>query len=236
AALAARLPQTTRILWPPPGRSSRYGETTPSRFLLGVRGKAGHISVKFPTLGRANQARMTQKPNGITCLDDGSPHASSGRSLGVRARQRRCDHLRSWRDDDRFRRAAVRVSASRGRVSPVADEPGPILAAHDRGRQQFLRRDQGASLAAPSVGGAVSDFGSRRGLSRLAGGRERLALAVSADALPRSAAVESARVVRIETVIGGLVEREARVVEHVERLALGLCGTWRRGRWLRGTA
>lgn len=47
--------------------------------------------------------------------------------------------------------------------------------------------------------------------------------ALSADPFPRRGAVEGARVVGVEPVVAGLVEGQARVVEHVERVALGLC-------------
>src|SRR6185436_1929942 len=137
-------------------------------------------------------------------------------------------HIRSRRHDDRLLRAARRVSASSGGAAPVADQRRLVLAAHGRGRQQLLRRDQGAPLAARSACGTARDAGGRGGVPRLARGTERLAFALSPDALPGSAAVERARVIRVEAVVGGFVEREARVVEHGPRV-LGLRLPLRRG-------
>ncbi len=56
-----------------------------------------------------------------------------------------------------------------------------------------------------------------RSLPRLAQDLRRLALALAADLLPRLAAVERAGVVGVEAIVGGLVERQPRVSEHVER-------------------
>ena len=56
-----------------------------------------------------------------------------------------------------------------GELRPLLLNVGLVLAAHARGRQQLLRRAQGAAVGgAWRVAGAVRGAGGRRGVSRLA--------------------------------------------------------------------